>query len=152
MVFSHSCWAFSGSWNYCCCIVTKSCPTLLPPRGLQSASPLCLWDFPGTDSGVGCISVFLAFLGPWLLQQQVWDVRQKEPREPNCHVVHGCWGPWDLPDLGIKPTFSAGQVDSLPLSLLGKPSSSNDDCLADPANYSGCLAVPRCAHRSLNPW
>ena len=49
------------------------------------------------------------------------DVREKEPRKLNCRVVHGCWGPWDLPDPGIKPTLPARQVDSLPLSHVGSP-------------------------------
>ena len=36
-----------------CCIVAKLCPTLLWPHGLQPARLLCLWDFPGKNTGVG---------------------------------------------------------------------------------------------------
>ena len=38
----------------CCCSVTKSCPTLCDPHGLQYTRLLCLWDFPGKNTGVGC--------------------------------------------------------------------------------------------------
>ena len=37
-----------------CCLVAKSCPTLLWPHGLYPASLLCLWDFPGKKTGGGC--------------------------------------------------------------------------------------------------
>ena len=36
-----------------CCWVTKLCQTLFQPHGLQSASYLCPWDFPGKNTGVG---------------------------------------------------------------------------------------------------
>ena len=37
-----------------CCLVTKSCPTLLQPHGLQPARLLHPWDFPDKNTGVGC--------------------------------------------------------------------------------------------------
>ena len=37
-----------------CCLVTKLCPNSLQPHGLRPASFLCLWDFPGKNTGVGC--------------------------------------------------------------------------------------------------
>ena len=36
----------------CCCLVTKSCPTLL--NGLYSARLLYPWDFAGKSTGAGC--------------------------------------------------------------------------------------------------
>ena len=36
-----------------CCLVAKSCPTLLRPHGPQPTSLLCLWDFPGKNAGMG---------------------------------------------------------------------------------------------------
>ena len=44
------------SLNSCvaCCLVTKSCQTLLRPHGLQPARFLCPWGFPGKNAGVGC--------------------------------------------------------------------------------------------------
>ena len=45
------------SWQrcYCFCLVTKSCPTLLwPPMDSGLTRLLCLWDFPGKNTGVGC--------------------------------------------------------------------------------------------------
>ena len=38
----------------CCCSVDKSCPTLLRPHGLQPVKLLCLRDFPGKNTGMGC--------------------------------------------------------------------------------------------------
>ena len=36
--------------NHCyCCLVAKSCPTLLRPHGLQPARLLCSWDFLGKN-------------------------------------------------------------------------------------------------------
>ena len=37
-----------------CCLVTKSCPTLLWPHGLQPTRLPCPWDFSGKNTGVGC--------------------------------------------------------------------------------------------------
>ena len=36
------------------CLVAKSCLTLLQPQGLYPTRLLCLWDFPGKNTGVGC--------------------------------------------------------------------------------------------------
>ena len=47
----------------CCCLVTKSCPTLGTPVDRSLPRPLCLWDFPGQNIGVGC---------HFLLQGIVW--------------------------------------------------------------------------------
>ena len=41
----------------CCCLVAKSCPTVLWPHGLQPARPLCPWDSLGKNTGVGCHSL-----------------------------------------------------------------------------------------------
>ena len=38
----------------CCCLVAKPCLILLWPQGLWSARLLCLWDFPGKNTGVCC--------------------------------------------------------------------------------------------------
>ena len=38
----------------CCCLVAKSCLTILRPHGLHPARCLCPWDFPGKYTGVGC--------------------------------------------------------------------------------------------------
>ena len=46
--------------SWCCCLVSKLCPTLLQPHGLQPARLLCPWDFLGKNIGVGC---------PFLLQE-----------------------------------------------------------------------------------
>ena len=39
---------------YCCCLVIKSCPTLLQLHELWLARLICPWDFPGKDTEVGC--------------------------------------------------------------------------------------------------
>ena len=38
----------------CCCLFAQLCLTLLQRYGLQPASSLCPWDFPGKNTGVGC--------------------------------------------------------------------------------------------------
>ena len=38
--------------QYGCCLVAKSCLTLLQPCGPQPARLLCPWDFPGKNTGV----------------------------------------------------------------------------------------------------
>ena len=39
---------------FCCCLVTKSCLTLLRPHGLQPNRFLCPWDLPGKNTEVSC--------------------------------------------------------------------------------------------------
>ena len=38
----------------CCCLVAKSCLTLLQPHGSQPTRLLCPWDFPGKNTEVSC--------------------------------------------------------------------------------------------------
>ena len=40
-----------------CCLVARSCPTLLQPGGLQPAGLLCPQGFPGKNTGVSCHSL-----------------------------------------------------------------------------------------------
>ena len=40
-------------FHCCCCLVIKSCLTLLGPNGLQPDWLLCPWDSPGKNTGVG---------------------------------------------------------------------------------------------------
>ena len=42
------------SQHCCCCLMTKSCLTLLRPHELQPARLFHPWDFPGKNTGVGC--------------------------------------------------------------------------------------------------
>ena len=39
--------------RHCCCLVAKSCPTLLRPQKLQPTRLLCPWDSPGKNTAVG---------------------------------------------------------------------------------------------------
>ena len=41
-----------------CCLVSKSYPTPLQPRGLYPARLPCPWGFPGKNTGVGCHFLF----------------------------------------------------------------------------------------------
>ena len=40
--------------HYCCCLVAKSCLTLLQPHAPLSTRLLCPWEFPRKNTGVGC--------------------------------------------------------------------------------------------------
>ena len=37
-----------------CCLAAHSCPALFQPHGLWLARLLCLWNFPGKNTGMGC--------------------------------------------------------------------------------------------------
>ena len=50
-VMAHWLW---GLLNCCCCLVAKSCPTLLQPLGLYPARHLCPLHFPGKNTREGC--------------------------------------------------------------------------------------------------
>ena len=56
------------------CLVSKSCPTLSQPHGLQPSRLLCPWDFPGKNTAVGC---HFLFQGIFLTQRS------------NRHLLHG---------------------------------------------------------------
>ena len=45
-----------GEWDKycCCCLVAKSCLTLVRPHEPYPAKLLCPWDFPGKNTGVCC--------------------------------------------------------------------------------------------------
>ena len=47
-----------GEILYRCSLLTKWCLTLLRPHGVQPASLLCPWDFPGKNTGVDCHFLF----------------------------------------------------------------------------------------------
>ena len=49
-------WKFFYSILCCCYLVAQSSLTLLRPHGLSPIRLLCPWDFPGKNTGVGCIS------------------------------------------------------------------------------------------------
>ena len=56
-----------------CCLVAKSCPTLLQLHGLQFTRLLCPWGFPGKNTGMGC-----HFLLQGIFLTQGW----------NLHLLH----------------------------------------------------------------
>ena len=45
-----------------CCLVSKSCPTLLRPHGPQPGRLLCPWGFPSKSAGVLCHFLFQELL------------------------------------------------------------------------------------------
>ena len=66
-------WAFpkdisQRSRSKCCCLVTKSCLTLLWPHGLEPTRVLYPWDFPGENAGADC-HFLLRIHGPVLIHQ-----------------------------------------------------------------------------------
>ena len=40
-----------------CVLVAQSCPTLCDPMVGTACQAICLWDFPGKNTGVGCCSL-----------------------------------------------------------------------------------------------
>ena len=63
------------------CMHAQSCLTLLRPHGLQFARPLCSWNSPGKNTGVGC---------HFLLQGSSW------PRDQIWLFCTFCTGRWIL--------------------------------------------------------
>ena len=59
-----------------CCLVAKLCPTLMWVHGQWTTRLLCLWDFPGKNTVVGC---------HFLLQESSW------PRDQTCVSCIGRW-------------------------------------------------------------
>ena len=73
----------------CCCLVAKSCLTLLWPHAQQPTRLLCPWDFPGKNTGEGCHfllqGIFLTCgLNPCLLNWQVDSLPLSHQGSPIC--------------------------------------------------------------------
>ena len=113
----------------CCCLVAKSCLTLLRPCGQEPARLLCPWDFPGKNTEVGC---HFLLKGMFLTQKL------------NPSLLH--WLPWWLS--GKESACQSGDSDSIP-GLGRSPGEGN----GNPFQYS-CLENPH-EQRSLvgySPW
>ena len=66
--------------HYCCYLVTKLCPTLLPSHGLQPASLLCPLDFPGKNTGHFLLRTGFYYHG-------VKNIMEKNQQEKNeCYI------------------------------------------------------------------
>ena len=82
------------NWMQCCCLVTKSCLTLLQPHQLQPARLLYPWNSPGKNTGVGCYYIFQVIfltqgLNPSLLHWQSDSLPLSHRESPNAvyHLV-----------------------------------------------------------------
>ena len=65
---------FIVSLLFSCSIMSDS----LRPRGLQPARLLCLWDFLGKNTGVGC----------HFLLQGIFLTQGSSPSLPQCRQIH----------------------------------------------------------------
>ena len=89
----HTVTAWGEKWYQLgCCLVSKSCPTLLRPHRLQPTRLLCPWDFSGKNTGMGSHSllqgIFLTqglnirllhcrwILHPWATREALRDFLQ----------------------------------------------------------------------------
>ena len=52
-------------YTCCCCLVTKSCPTLLPPHGLEPSRLFCPWDFPGKNTRRESVAIPFSRASSW---------------------------------------------------------------------------------------
>ena len=98
-------WARQGKWGnlqfpdhllcvslqFCCgcCLVTRSCPALLRPNGLQPSRPLCPWDFPAR------------------ILEQVAISFSGGPSQPNDQTCISCIGRWNSLPLSHQESPSA---------------------------------------------
>ena len=96
---------FSNNEELCVCVsclVTSSC---LQPHRLQPTRPLCPWDSPGKNTGVGCHSF-----------------SKKNYRKKENEVAQLCLtlcGPMDysLPGSSIHGIFQAGVLECVAISF-----------------------------------
>ena len=83
----------------CCCLVAKSCPTLLQPRGQQPTTLFCPWDFPGKNTGGGC----------HLLLQQIFLTQGSNPCLLHWQADSSPLSHQGSPKPMIHPTYSKRQ-------------------------------------------
>ena len=81
----------------CCCLNSKSHWTL-HSHGLQPARLLCLWGFPGKNTGVGC----------YFLLQRIFPTKGSNP-----HLLHWQAGSLSLSHLGSR-SINHNQVINAP--------------------------------------
>ena len=103
--------------EYCCCLVKKSCLTLLWPDHpeLYLTRLLCSWESPGKNSGVGC----------HFLHQGIFSTRGSNSclflgRQIFHHVPPG--KEWSYLHSWVMRAFSGGTManDSLPMQEMQK--------------------------------
>ena len=77
-----------------CVLLAKSCSTL-QPYVLQPTRVLCLWGFPGENTGLGCHSLLQwIFSNLHLLHWQAYSLPLSHPRTPLCmhnHFLSKLW-------------------------------------------------------------
>ena len=79
----------------CCCLVAKSCLTLLWPHGQEPARLLHPWDFPGKNTEMGCHFLLQRIFLTQRLKLSLWH-----------------WFPWWLS--GKESACLSGDSDSIP--------------------------------------
>ena len=105
-------WKFPTS--LVCCLVAKSCPTLLQHHRLQSARLLSPWDYPGKKTGVCCQGNFpTQGLNLHLLHRR-WTVYHWDPREAlQGKVLKGQGATWQISDGWISVFRFVTSVDMI---------------------------------------
>ena len=94
-------WKFPTT--FFCCLVAKSCPTLLQHHRLQSARLLCPWDYPGKNTGVCRHFLFQGNFPTQGLNLHLlhcrWTIYHWAPREAlQVKVLKGQGTTWQLSD------------------------------------------------------
>ena len=74
-------WVLSDMSSLMCIVRAQLCPTLCHPMDCSLASPLCPWDFPGKNTGVGC----------HFLLQGIFLTRGSNPCLLHCRWILYCW-------------------------------------------------------------
>ena len=120
----------------CCCLVAKSCPTLLQPRGQQPTTLFCPWDFPGKNTGGGC----------HLLLQQIFLTQGSNPCLLHWQADSSPLSHQGSPKPMIHPTYSKRQNWSLrPIYLLLPTSVAKE-------SFSNLLFTSRTAISKVNDY
>ena len=120
---------------HCCCLITKLCPALLCPHGLEPNRLLYRPAFPGTNTRVGCQSllqgIFLTRgLDPRLLHRQADSLPPSHQRSPHIHccfcgsVAQSCPTLCGPVDCSLPGSSVHGLLQARVLEWFAMPSSS----------------------------
>ena len=94
--------------DQCCCLIAKSCLTVLQTHGLQPTRLLCPWGFPSKNTGVGCHFLLQRIFltrgsNPHLLHWQVDSLPLS-----HCDPIYQCREQFIIQMPRHQPVFQAG--------------------------------------------
>ena len=108
------------------CMCSQSCPTSLQPRELWPSRLLCPWNFPGKNTGVGCLFLLQAIFPTqgsnprllWLLNSEMGSLPLSQPGSPSVNQHLQFWAHLVVPQPGFcNSHLLFGSQHPFPFSL-----------------------------------